>query len=580
MAQRSATHAVKDDASRKEEEIARLEEEVFLLETLMEGVPECIYFKDKESRFTRINRHAAEHFGIGDPALAIGKTDFDYFTDEHASKAYRDEQEILGTGRPLVNVEEKETLAGGGIRWVSTTKKALRDAEGNIVGTFGISRDITQRKAFEDQLERQAFFDPLTQLPNRSLFMNRLQHLFHRARRAPEGLLFAVLYLDLDRFKGINDGLGHQAGDELLIGIARRLERCMRPSDTLARMGGDEFTVLLEDIVSEADATRVAERIHKELSTPLTVQGQEVFTGVSLGIALSSSGYERPQDMLRDADTAMYRAKASGRSRHQIFDVDMHERAVSLLRLETDLRRAIERQELVAYYQPIIDLATRSLVGFEALARWRHPTRGLVLPDVFIPIAEETGLIGPIGDWMLAEACRQMRAWQLRYERKPALGISVNVSTRQLTNANVAEQVQRVLETTGLDPASLTLELTESALMQNLMAGAAVIKRLREMAVRLHIDDFGTGYSSLSYLHNFPVDTLKVDKSFVSRMDDGPSRRRSSRPSSPWRRTWAWGSWRRGSRRRCRPMPCSSCAVRPVKGICSRGRCPPRRPNG
>jgi diguanylate cyclase (GGDEF)-like protein/PAS domain S-box-containing protein len=512
-----------DKAGTGEAAIARLREEVFLLETLMENSPDSIYFKDLDSRFTRINRYAATRFGLKEPALAIGRTDFDYFTAEHAAKALRDEQEIVRTGLPLVNVEEKETRPDGGIRWVSTTKMPLRDTEGKIIGTFGISRDITQRKEFEDQLQHQAFFDTLTQLPNRALFTNRLQHLFHRARRAHANLMFAVLYLDVDRFKGVNDSLGHQAGDELLNEIARRLERCVRPSDTLARLGGDEFTVLLEDIASEVDATRVADRIQKDLAVPFMVQGHELFSSASVGIALSSSHYERPEDMLRDADIAMYRAKANGRSRHQVFDVDMHQRAVSLLGLETDLRRAIERHEFVPYYQPIIDLATRTLRGFEALARWRHPTRGLVMPDVFIPVAEETGLIGPIGDFMLVESCRQMRKWQSLYQRNPALSISVNVSTRQLAQAGMADQVRRVLLETGLDPASLTLEITESALMQNLKNGAAVIQRLHDMQVRLHIDDFGTGYSSLSYLHNFPIHTLKVDKSFVSRMEEAPN---------------------------------------------------------
>jgi len=503
-------------------EIARLEGEIFLLETLMDNVPDSIYFKDRDSRFTRINRYAAERFGVADPALAVGRTDFDYFAEEHAAKALRDEQEILRTGRPLVGVEEKETKPDGGVRWVSTTKLPLRDSDGAVVGTFGISRDITQRKLAEAQLERQAFFDSLTGLPNRALFMNRLQHLFHRARRTPDGLLFAVLYFDLDRFKGINDGLGHLAGDDLLVGIARRLEQHMRPSDTLARLGGDEFTVLLEDITSEADATRVADRIQQELATPFLLAGQEVFTSASIGIALSISGYDRPEEMLRDADTAMYRAKAAGRSRHQIFDADMHERAMALLRLETDLRRALERGELLAHYQPIIDLENRMLLGFEALARWRHPERGLVPPDVFIPVAEETGLVGVIGEMMLKEACTQMKTWQDRYPQTPPLRISVNMSTRQLAHAGMPEQVGRILRETGLAPGSLTLELTESALMQNLKAGASVIRKLRDMSVHVDIDDFGVGYSSLAYLQDLPVDTLKVDRSFVSRMDAGP----------------------------------------------------------
>jgi diguanylate cyclase (GGDEF)-like protein len=399
----------------------------------------------------------------------------------------------------------------------------LADEQGRIIGTFGISRDITDKKQVEEQLARQAFYDPLTSLPNRALFMNRLQHLFHRARRLEKkGFLFAVIYLDLDRFKGVNDGLGHFAGDDLLVQIARRLEGCVRPSDTLARLGGDEFTVLLEDIVSEEDATRVAERIQQALAQPLSVNGTEVFTTVSLGIALSSGRYERPEDMLRDADTAMYRAKANGRSRHEVFDADMHRRALSTLKLETDLRRAIERSELCPFYQPIVDLETNRLIGFEALARWRHPDRGLVMPDVFIPLAEETGLIGAIGEWVLREACRQTRVWQEKYPRTPPLSISVNVSTRQLAQNDVAEQVTRILAETALDAGTLTLEITESALMQNLKASAAVIKRLHDMSVRLHIDDFGTGYSSLSYLHSFPVDTLKVDRSFVSRMNEAP----------------------------------------------------------
>jgi diguanylate cyclase (GGDEF)-like protein/PAS domain S-box-containing protein len=295
--------------------IAQLREEIFLLETLMDNVPDAIYFKDRQSRFTRVNRHAAAGYGIASPAEAVGRTDADYFTDEHAAKALRDEQEIIRTGNPLVNVEEKETLPEGEIRWVSTTKLPLHDRGGNIVGTFGISRDITHRKKAEELLRRQAFYDRLTELPNRALFFDRLQHLFQRGRRALGDARFALLYLDVDRFKTINDTLGHQAGDEVLIGTVRRIERCLRPADTLARLGGDEFAILLDDIRTDADATRVADRIREELATPLAVRGRNILASVSIGIALSSAGYDSGEEMLRDADTAMYRAKAAGRRR-------------------------------------------------------------------------------------------------------------------------------------------------------------------------------------------------------------------------------------------------------------------------
>ena len=498
------------------------EDEAFLLEALMDNVPDTIYFKDRDSRFIRINRHAAVRHGLTSAALAVGLTDFDLFTEEHAAQALRDEQQIIRTGQPLVNVEEKETLPDGQIRWVSTTKMPLRDRRGDIVGTFGISRDITVRKDVEEQLQRRAFYDPLTDLPNRALFLDRLQHLLQRGRRALGNPLFALLYLDLDRFKAINDSLGHQMGDELLIGTARRLERCLRPGDTLARLGGDEFTILLDEISCQADATGVAERIREELTAPFMLRGHEIFTSVSVGIALSSEGYDSPNEMLRDADTAMYRAKAAGHARHQVFDADMHQEAVSSLRLETDLRRALERREIVPFYQPIVDLDDGTVVGFEALARWRHPERGTLLPADFLPLAEDTGLIGAIDEWMLAAACRQARTWQRASAERANLGISVNVSGRHIADGTAPAMVERVLRSTGIDPATLTIEISESALMHDVDAGTRVLQQLRALSVGLRMDDFGAGYSSLAYLHGLPMRALKIARSFVARLDGAP----------------------------------------------------------
>ena len=490
----------------------------FFLGILLDTIPDNIYFKDAQSRFTRISRHMAVWLGLADPLEAIGKTDFDFFTSEHAEQAFRDEQDIIRTGVPLVNVQEKETFPDGSVRWVSTTKMPLREPGGRIIGTFGISRDITEYKRIAEQLERHGLYDALTNLPNRALFVNRVEHLFRRAERhSGQTLPFAVLYFDVDRFKGVNDSFGHHAGDDFLVEIARRLERSLRPGDTLARLGGDDFAILLEDLRAATDATRVAERIQQNLVAPFAVEGTEVFCSASIGIALGPGGYGQPQEMLRDANTAMYRAKSNGRAGHQIFDADMHKRAVSQLRIETDLRRALERQEFIVYYQPIVDLVTRQLNGFEALIRWKHPTRGLVPPNEFIPVAEETGLIKPMGLWVLQESCRQIRAWQDR--GGTPMRISVNLSGHQLAQPDLVDQIRKTLETTGIDPCLLAVEVTESALVRDMAAAAKVLNDLRKLKVHVNVDDFGTGYSSLSYLQNLPVDTLKIDRSFVKTMD-------------------------------------------------------------
>jgi diguanylate cyclase (GGDEF)-like protein/PAS domain S-box-containing protein len=378
--------------------------------------------------------------------------------------------------------------------------------------------DITELKRSEERLVHNAFHDALTDLPNRALFFDRLTHAVDRARRRRD-YKFAILFLDLDRFKVVNDSLGHRAGDQLLIGIGRRLEACLRPGDTVARLGGDEFTVLLEDIEGASHATRVAERIQSALRVPFTLAGQEVFTSASIGIALSTTGYDNPEDFLRDADLAMYRAKATGRAHYEVFDRAMHQAAVTQLQLETDLRRAVDRGELFVHYQPIVSLETRAIVAFEALVRWRHPERGIVYPADFIPLAEETGLIGEIGDWVLGEACRQVRRWHASDSRRPA--IAVNISSRQFLQPDLAEQIQSALVASELDPRYLHLEITESTVMSTGEQLQGTLQKLRGLRVHLCLDDFGTGYSSLSYLHEFPIDTLKIDRSFVGRMGRG-----------------------------------------------------------
>jgi diguanylate cyclase (GGDEF)-like protein len=330
--------------------------------------------------------------------------------------------------------------------------------------------------------------------------------------------MFAVLFHDLDRFKNVNDSLGHTHGDLLLVAFAERLERTLRPVDTLARFGGDEFAILLSGMTDATDAVRVAQRIQDELSQPFVLDKNSAFATASIGIALSSSGYDRPDDILRDADIAMYRAKENGKARYELFDQGMHARAVSRLQLESDLRQAIENKEFSVYYQPIVALPTGRLAGFEALVRWNHPRHGLVSPGDFIPVAEETGLIVPIGQWVLNEACAQVRQWQLNSPSHRSLSLSVNLSARQVAQPDLLDRIKEALETSKLNPHCLKLEITESVVMENAEAAALMFKQLRSLGVQLSIDDFGTGYSSLSYLHRFPLNYLKIDRSFVSRL--------------------------------------------------------------
>ena len=371
-----------------------------------------------------------------------------------------------------------------------------------------------ERQTFQHQLWRQAFHDPLTGLPNRALFRDRLEQALKRAERRMRSV--AVLFLDIDNFKLVNDSLGHEQGDALLLTVAERLQACLRASDTAARIGGDEFTLLLEDVSDADDASAVAERVAAALRAPLVLDGQEVFPTASIGIALSTPRRNRPDSILRDADVAMYHAKADGKDRSAVFDERMLEQAAERLTLEADLRRAVDRGELLVHYQPIVSLKDRAVVEVEALVRWHHPERGLVSPAEFIPVAEATGLIVPIGQQVLEQACRQVVAWQTRYPAEPKLVVSVNLSARQFQHPDLLGDIRRAVGTAGLDPHCLKLEITESTVMHDAEAAVTTMNELKTLGIQLAIDDFGTGYSSLGYLKRFPIDTLKIDRSFVS----------------------------------------------------------------
>jgi diguanylate cyclase (GGDEF)-like protein len=377
-----------------------------------------------------------------------------------------------------------------------------------------LQAEIYRREHIEKQLVHEALHDALTSLPNRNLLMERVEKSLQITKRR-QNYLFALLFIDLDRFKVINDSLGHQIGDRLLENIARKLEKMMRATDTVARLGGDEFVILLEPIDSIKDAIRIAERIANNFKFPLLLEGREVFTDASIGLALSLPEYERGADLLRDADIAMYRAKEKGKGRYEVFDREMYTEAIARLHLENDLRQAIEKQQLQVYYQPIFSISSHQLKGFEALIRWQHPLEGLIPPARFIPIAEETGLIISIGEWILKSVAEQIKLWQLEYSIASCFSVSVNLSAKQLRETNFISKVDQILATTNLNGQNLHLELTESMLMDNVEELIVILSQLRRRGIELSIDDFGTGYSSLSYLHRFPAKYLKIDRSFI-----------------------------------------------------------------
>ncbi len=412
-----------------------------------------------------------------------------------------------------IEVEYRIRHKDGGWRWMICHGLAVRDQAGAVTRVAGSQSDITQRKHAEFTLLHDAFHDPLTNLPNRSLFMDRLKLAMARSRRSNDSG-FAILYIDIDRFKLINDSLGHSGGDALLVRVAARLQAYLRSEDTLARLGGDEFAILFESVQSIVFATRLSRRIQKALSLPIVINHSKIYPTISIGLTMYQQDYTRPEEMLRDAETAMYRAKAAGGARYIVFDKGMHSQALHALQVENDLRLALKNHEFELFFQPMVALPERRIKGFEALIRWRHPTRGLVSPLDFIPTAEETGLIISIGEWVLTQACEHISAWRL--DGHTDIHVAINFSARQFENRNMLDLVGAVMQRTGTPPQALEIEITETVAMKNYDTSIHLLNELHGMGIRISIDDFGTGYSSLGYLKHFPINMLKIDRSFVN----------------------------------------------------------------
>lgn len=447
-------------------------------------------------------------------------------TEEWFKRIHPDDVETVETDitahllglTPQFQNEHRIRHRDGTYRWILSRGMAIGETDRAPYRMAGSITDITEQKEAEEQLLHNAFHDSLTGLPNRTLFMDKLKKALSRTSEGDD-YLFAILFLDLDRFKVINDSLGHHVGDQLLIALSKRLEATIRPGDMVARLGGDEFAIILDRIKNVNDATQAAARIQQDLIAPFKLSGHEVFVSASIGISHSLIPYNSPEEFIRNADIAMYRAKEHGRGSFELFDVGMQERVSERLQLEVDLRRALSHKEFQVHFQPIISLENWRIQGFEALARWNHPEKGFITPLKFIPVAEETGLIIPIGLWVLHESCIQIRRWQKRFPSTPLLTISVNLSGVQFCDPNLIENIKQILAETGLDASSLKIEITESAIIENIDAATDILNRLKDLGIKISLDDFGTGYSSLSYLHRFPIDTLKIDRSFVTAMN-------------------------------------------------------------
>jgi diguanylate cyclase (GGDEF)-like protein len=490
------------------------------MRNLLYSTEERVYFKDRLSRFLLVS---AGWIAAVTPGRAveeiIGKTDFDFFSEEHAAAAFADEQQIIHTGEPIVGKLEEETFQDRTGPWVSSTKMPLRDERGQIIGTFGISRDVTAQIKAEKALAYQVLHDPVTGLANRAALMDRLSQGLAALERQPGRL--AVLFVDLDHFKAVNDSFGHDAGDQVLAEVGRRLSQLSRNADTVARLGGDEFVVLCGALRDDDDVGLIADRIVQGIRSPYIEDGRDLSITCSVGIVVTGDPLAEPERLIRDADEVMYEAKETGRNRYRVFD-SSRRILTGASRLQAELSRAIENEELFLLYQPLFSLEDRSLVGVEALVRWRHPQRGIVLPDDFIPFAEQHGLIGKIDSFVLNEACRQLAEWTTRDGWPSGFTMAVNVSGAELSDPEFVGRVAEVLRGNGIPAALLCLELTETAFVGEWGDVQETLSALSKLGVRVALDDFGTGYSSLAHLQRLKVDILKIDRSFVAQIGRSP----------------------------------------------------------
>jgi diguanylate cyclase (GGDEF)-like protein/PAS domain S-box-containing protein len=501
------------------------EAERALYRAMIDQVPDYLFVKDRESRFLLCNRAVAADLGLR-PDELIGKTDFELHPHELASKFFADEQRVISSGEASLDIEEYVLDPSGKKQWLSTSKVPLRNDGNEVIGIVGVARNVSDRKHAEDQIRFMALHDVLTGLPNRSLLMDRLTQALLQAERSHSRA--TVIFIDLDNFKLVNDSLGHNAGDLLLKVVAERMVGCVRTTDTVARLGGDEFVILLTDQqTNSAIPAAILDDLQAAIAVPIPIEGQQFHVTCSIGVATFPEDGRDPETLLMNADVAMYQAKESGRGSLQFYTAEMNEAAFERRMLQEGLREAIVGHEFELVYQPQVEIRTGAIFATEALVRWHHPKLGVILPTKFIPLAEESGLIVPLGDWVLREACRQNKAWQ--DAGLPPISVCVNVSARQFREKNWVTRVSDTLRETGLDPKYLELELTESVLMHDIRGAVAAMRELGTLGVHFSIDDFGTGYSSLSALKSFPAARLKIDQSFVRNLAGDANDRKIAR---------------------------------------------------